>query len=101
MAARAQPVEGATPTQPTARYAEAIKARKVEVIGYHGGALLSDGTRLSESAAIGEQRAAMLKRMLLHAGVKESALHVRSEASAAADGIDDYELRSGAIIVTP
>lgn len=84
-----------------ARYIEASDARKVEVIGYRGGALLSGGERLMEGEHIAKQRAEMIRRMLLHAGVEESILHVRSMAAEPPDGVDDHELRRATITVVP
>jgi hypothetical protein len=84
-----------------ARYATASKASKVEVIGYYGGALLSNGERLMERAEIGTMRAEMVKGMLIHAGVQPNVLHVRATAAEAPDGIEDYKLRRVTIVVTP
>jgi outer membrane protein OmpA-like peptidoglycan-associated protein len=84
-----------------ARYVAASKASKVEVVGYRGGALLSNGTRLMEQEQVGTQRAEMIRKMLIHAGVPESNLKVRAMTADAPDGVDDFELRRATITVTP
>jgi hypothetical protein len=84
-----------------ARYAAASKARKVEVVGYRGGALLSNGERLIERKEVGTWRADMVKDMLIHAGVQPAVIQVRAIDAEAADGIDDYLLRRATITVTP
>jgi len=84
-----------------ARHAAAAKASKVEIIGYRGGALLSNGERLMEREDVGSLRAEMIRNMLLHAGVAQSTLQVRSMAAEEPDGIDDFQLRRATIVVTP
>lgn len=84
-----------------ARYAAASKAAKVEVIGYRGGALLSSGERMTEGADIAAQRAAMVKGMLVHAGVAPGVIQSRTADAEAPDGIDDFKLRRATIVVTP
>jgi hypothetical protein len=84
-----------------ARYAAAVKASKVEVIGYRGGALLTGGERLMEREDVGSLRAEMVRGMLLHAGVSSSVLQVRATAAEEPDGIDDFKLRRVTILVTP
>ncbi len=84
-----------------ARYATASKAGKVEVIGYRGGALLSNGERMMEKEQVGTQRAEMIRGMLVHAGVAAATIRIRSAAAEAPDGIDDHLLRRATIVVMP
>jgi hypothetical protein len=84
-----------------ARYAAASKAKRVEVIGYRGGALLSNGERMMEKADVGRMRAEMVKNMLVHAGVQSSIVQAKAVDAEAPDGIEDFLLRRATIVVTP
>lgn len=89
------------PVVAAARYAEAVKARKVEVVGYRAGALLSNGQSLKEREDIAQLRAEMVRNMLIHAGVDDSLIQMEFVDVGAPDGVNDFEQRRVAITVVP
>jgi outer membrane protein OmpA-like peptidoglycan-associated protein len=84
------------------RYATSIKAKKVEITAYRGSALLTDGKRLSEMAALPEIRARKIHSALEDIGVQASTIASSwKQAPEKADGIDDFETRRVVLVVTP
>lgn len=84
------------------RYAVAVAATRVEIIGYRGAALLSDGTRLVEADGIAQRRAARVATAIQDLGVGAAQVVVRSiDAPIEPTGINDYAQRRVDIIVTP
>lgn len=84
------------------RYATAAKARKVVVTAHRGSALLSNGRKLSEQAALPEIRAKKIHASLADIGVAPATISSSWQKSVEpADGIDDFETRRVEIVVTP
>ncbi len=83
----------------------AMGARRVEVTGYRGGALLTNGTMLLERPDIGRLRATQvgqaLEEALNGAGLKDVAVIVRAEDAAEPDGIEDWVERRAIVRVFP
>ena len=83
-------------------YALQSKATKVEVIGYRGGALLSNGKRLSEDPRLPKLRAQKIGEALRDIGVGDAQIEVRwVRKEDRGTGREDYRLRRVEIIVTP
>jgi outer membrane protein OmpA-like peptidoglycan-associated protein len=84
------------------RYAEATKAKKVEVVGYRGSVLLSDGNPFVERADMAERRAKKVARALRDIGVSPSITTVtwKSEPEPP-DGVEDWKSRRVVIRVEP
>jgi outer membrane protein OmpA-like peptidoglycan-associated protein len=95
------PVEQATVDQ-AADYANAVKARKVEVTGYRGQTILSDGRRLTEESRLAQSRATTVAAILKDFGVAPASLAVTwKTAPEHAGGVSDYRKRRTVIRVTP
>lgn len=89
-------------TQRAQWYALGTNARKVEVIGYRAGALLSNGKRLYEDKRLPEQRALKVAEALRDIGVGDAEIEVRwVTRSEKVTGKEDYLLRRVDVIVTP
>jgi outer membrane protein OmpA-like peptidoglycan-associated protein len=85
-----------------AGYAKLTKATAIEVSGYRGATLLSDGRRLEEKPNAGEVRAKKIAEILEGLGIPavNVAVHWKSE-SPPADGVNDPLLREVIILVKP
>lgn len=95
------PVEQATVDQ-AADYANAVKARSVEVMGYRGETILSDGRRLTENQALARSRATKVADILKDFSVPPASLKVSwKDAPEHAGGVSDYLKRRTVIRVTP
>src|SRR5690606_34881706 len=78
----------------TANFFRDSSASRVEVIGYRSAAVLSNGEQLVERDHIAQRRAEMVGKMLVHAGVPETAIEITTrDATGEADGVDDHLLR--------
>jgi len=87
--------------QQALRYAQASKAH-IEIRGYRAASLLSNGTLLTETASIGEQRAKQVAQLLIAGGMQESTLHVQwQDDPEPTDGIADFEKRRVVVLVKP
>lgn len=85
-----------------ADYAAAIKASRVEVVGYRGSVVLSDGNRMTEKEGLAQLRAKKVASILRDFGVADSLLHVSwKDAPEDAGGVRDYEKRRVTINVIP
>lgn len=84
------------------RYATAIDAKRVTITAHRGAALLSNGAKLVEMAALPEIRARQIHVALQDIGVEEHVIASRWLADPEpADGVDDFETRRVQIVVTP
>ena len=84
------------------RYVTAIGAKRVEITAHRGAALLSNGKKLTEMAALGEIRARKIQFALADIGVEASKITARwQDKPEKADGVDDYETRRVVIVVKP
>src|SRR5690606_331907 len=89
-------------TQRAQWYALGTNARKVEVIGYRAGALLSNGKRLYEDKRLPKQRALKVAEALRDIGVGNAELDERWVTRCQKVSVKvHYVLRSGNGIVTP
>jgi outer membrane protein OmpA-like peptidoglycan-associated protein len=88
--------------QQAVRYAQTIKSSKIEIVGYRGATLLSDGKLFVEQAGIGERRAKQVKQLLSEVGISESTLDVQwRDQAEVANGLRDYDSRRVIISVKP
>lgn len=95
------PAEQATVDQ-AADYAVMTNARRVEVVGYRGSVILSNGEIMTERAGLAEQRARKVADILRDFGVPDSALKVSwKEEPEHSGGVRDYEKRRVTITVIP
>jgi len=83
-----------------AEYARVSKAQTVEVVGYRGSTLLSNGSLLIEKANVSRLRAERVAEVLKGLGTPASTVRWIGEA-AAANGAKDYESRRVAVRVMP
>ena len=83
-----------------AEYARVSKAREIEVSGYRGATLLSNGNLLIEKANVSRLRAERVAEVLKGLGTPASAVRWISEA-AAANGTTDYENRRVVVRIVP
>jgi hypothetical protein len=93
-----------TPFQltPVLDIALAMKARRVEITGYQGGALLSDGTVVPEQPGLARRRAEQVAELLRGAGLTAPAYDVRAATDVPAPtGSDDHRWRKVDIVVRP
>jgi hypothetical protein len=90
--------------RPVLDHALAAKAARIEVVGYRGAALLSNGSTLTEEDGIGRKRAEQVA-MLLKSTELQSAefqFNVRWEdAPSPVNGKDDYKTRQVVVTVHP
>jgi outer membrane protein OmpA-like peptidoglycan-associated protein len=88
--------------QQAVTYARAVKASQIEVTGYRGQVLLSDGTILKEAPGIAEARARQVGELLTQVGVAASGLKVVwNDVPEDAGGVGDGARRRTTILVTP
>jgi len=85
------------------QYAQAVRAKRMTIVGYRGATLLSDGQTVSEFPQIARKRAEELAGALRKIGIPTTtSLDVRwNEAAQPADGVTDPQRRRAEIIVTP
>src|SRR5690606_37057531 len=90
------------PLQRALDYAELADADRIEVVGYRGAAMLSDGSILPEQDGIARIRAEQVEDLLLEAGFPKDKLVVSwSEDIEPLDGVNDFKKRRTAIRVFP
>ena len=81
-------------------FARAVNATAIEIVGYRGGARLSNGQLMTEEAEIGKRRAEQIAALLQGAGLKSPAYKSRSvDESAKATGVDDFLMRRAVVTV--
>ena len=83
-----------------AEYARVSKAQTIEVVGYRGSTLLSNGDLLIEKANVSRLRAERVAEVLKGLGAPASAVRWIAEP-AAAKGANDYESRRVAVRIVP
>ncbi len=87
---------------PALQTARALPARRVEIVGYRGAALLSDGTVLQEQAGLAQRRAEQVAELLRGAGLVAPTYSTKwVEAAPTPDGVDDYRSRRVEITLLP
>jgi hypothetical protein len=83
-------------------YAKLVQASRIEIRGYRGAAVLSNGEVLTEKESIAEARATKLADIMLDFGWPKDKLVVRwSTEPQHRNGVGDYELRRTVIDVIP
>jgi hypothetical protein len=82
------------------RYAKAVGPARIEVTGYRGATLLSNGRAVVESPLIAERRATKLGAILRGLGLPSVAVKWKTIPEPA-DGVKDAERRRATVIVTP
>jgi outer membrane protein OmpA-like peptidoglycan-associated protein len=83
-----------------AEYARVSKAREIEVSGYRGATLLSNGSLMTEKANVSRLRAERVAEVLKGLGTPASTVRWISEA-APANGTTDYENRRVVVRIVP
>ena len=83
------------------RYAEQIKASRIEITGYRSSILLSDGSVLEEKADLGKTRAKEAALLLMAGGLSGYEFDVNWEQAPAADGVQDWAFRKTEVTVLP
>ncbi len=78
-----------------------IKPSVMQVTGYRGANLLSDGTLLRESEKVGERRANEVAGLLQEAGITIDTVVSWADGLEDADGIDDWQSRRVDIVLIP
>jgi hypothetical protein len=87
---------------PALDMARAMPATRVEITGYRGAALLSDGTVLQEQPDLAKRRAEQVAELLRGAGLTSPRYTVRwVDAAPAPQGIDDFRQRRVEITLLP
>jgi hypothetical protein len=82
--------------------ARAVNARRIAITGYRGTVLLSDGTTLTENAALPRRRAEQIESLLRGAGLTDVAYDVEwHDEPGTADGLNDAGLRRVTVELTP
>lgn len=81
--------------------ASKIGATRMNVTGLRGAHLLSDGTLLRETEAIGQRRAEEIARLLKGAGLEVATTVTWSDGEADADGVDDWQSRRVTVELLP
>jgi len=82
-------------------YAREIGARRITVSGRRGATLLSDGSQVTESAAIAQRRSEKVADLLRGLGVTAKITVEYSSEAEPADGVDDWMSRSVEVYVAP
>lgn len=83
-------------------FAQAVKARSIEVVGHRGAVRLSTGETLVEEASIAADRAEQVATLLRGAGLTVPEYTIRTQdLSSQADGVDDHLMRRAVITVRP
>jgi hypothetical protein len=81
--------------------ARQVGATRMRITGVRGAHRLSDGTVLRESESIGQRRAREVAGLLAGAGLDLPATIESADATAEADGIDDWQSRRVTVVLTP
>jgi outer membrane protein OmpA-like peptidoglycan-associated protein len=86
----------------TARVAKAIKATKIEVLGYRATTWLSNGKQFIEAEAIATKRAGKVGEILVGLGLPAATVSVKAKTEPeACDGVTDADKRRVTIKLTP
>lgn len=84
------------------RIAKAIQPSRIDVRGYRGASLLSNGTTLVESAQIAEQRARKMVEALVGLGLAADRVHASWQTEPETpDGVNDPQRRRVTIALAP
>jgi outer membrane protein OmpA-like peptidoglycan-associated protein len=83
-----------------AEYARVSKAQKIEITGYRGATLLSEGTALTEKPAVAQLRAERVADVLKGLGVPPSSVRWVFDAPPPS-GNSDYEIRRTVVRIVP
>ncbi|HEY6640557.1 OmpA family protein [Povalibacter sp.] len=95
------PTEQATVDR-AADYAALAQAQRVEVVGYRGSVVLSDGSVITEKEGLAERRARTVAAILEDFGVPKAVIAVSwNEKPEHSNGVRDYEKRRVNIAVIP
>jgi hypothetical protein len=87
---------------PALNHAMAIKAKEVEIIGYRGAALLSNGQTITEASGIGKRRAEQIATIIRGSDLTGAELKVRwIDDPSRVTGEDDHLTRRVVIKVHP
>jgi hypothetical protein len=81
--------------------ARQVRATRMQITGVRGAHRLSDGTVLREAATIGQRRAREVAGLLAGAGLDLPASIEWADATAEADGIDDWQSRRVTVVLAP
>jgi hypothetical protein len=83
-------------------YAQQTKAKRIDIVGYRGASLLSNGKKLIEAEDIGKRRAEQVAELLQGAGLTDITYNVSWKTKAAkANGRTDPESRRVEVVVRP
>jgi len=83
-------------------FANTVSAREIEIVGYRGAVLLSNGQTMVEEATIGKQRAEQVSMLLQGAHLKGPSYKVSWQSEPdKATGVDDYLSRRVVVTVRP
>jgi len=83
-------------------FARAVSARDIDIVGYRGTVLLSNGQTMVEEPTIGKQRAEQVSMLLQGANLKGPSFKVSwHDEPAKATGVDDYLSRRVVVTVRP
>jgi hypothetical protein len=81
--------------------ARQVGAKRMRITGVRGAHRLTDGTVLREAETIGQRRAQEVAGLLAGAGLDLPATIEWADATAEADGIDDWQSRRVTVVLTP
>lgn len=83
-------------------FARTVDAREIEIVGYRGAVLLSNGQTMVEEPTMGKQRAEQVSMLLQGANLKGPSYKVTwRDEPAKATGVDDYLARRVVVTVYP
>jgi hypothetical protein len=87
---------------PALEMARAMPATRLQITGYRGAVLLSDGTVMREAEGLAQRRAEQVAELLRGAGLTAPRYEVRwEESTAAPDGTDDHLERRVEVLLLP
>lgn len=75
------------------RYAQEVDANEIQVTGYSGSVLLSNGDELDERPELGRLRAEEVKKLLVGAGLDAGVIRTEWEPAVPGDGAEDWQNR--------
>lgn len=88
--------------QQAVTYARAIKASHIEITGYRGQVLMSDGATMVETSGISQARARQVGELLVEVGIPASMVKVGwKDEPEDAGGVGDHARRRTTILVSP
>ena len=83
------------------RYVDQINASRIQITGYRGNILLSDGNVLEEKDGLGKARAEEAASLLQTGGLSGVEFDVSWEQAPAPDGVEDWRFRRTEVTVLP